>query len=431
MNQPTNWLDDLVNQRKELESPLSFWRWAGLTAIAAVIKDNVWLDRVGVYNLYPNIYVMFHAESGLKKGPPVALAGKLVSAVNNTKVIGGRSSIQGILKELGTAKTIPGGKVIHDSSAFICSSELTSSIVEDKVATTILTDLYDRQYRVGEWRSLLKMETFSLKNPTINILTATNDAHSQDFFAKKDIQGGYFARTFIIYENKPNRRNSLLVPLENPINDIKLIEYLKILSKLGGKFQDLGSKEESDIHKIKYRDRDTGKIVFFTEAGAVYQEWYDDFYESIHTQEFKDETGTLNRFGDSVLKVAMLLSLSKRPELIIDPQAMEEAIVLCERLVGNIRKTTLGSKGMASNAALKAAVIQELVARENHTVSRTVLMKKNWMHYSVPKEFDELMLSFQDAGLVDIRTIGNQIIYVMPESQANELKQFFAGKVRK
>jgi hypothetical protein len=211
------WLEQIVKQHSELESPLSFWKWAALAAISAVVKDQVWLNRQ-IYNLYPNIYVMLHAESGLKKGPPISMAKQLVKMVNNTRIISGRSSIQGILKELGTAYTVPGGKVVNKSVAFICSSELSSSIVEDKVATTILTDLYDRQYNVGEWRSLLKMESFNLKDPTITMLTATNEAHSEDFFTRKDISGGYFARTFIVYENKRNKPNSLIAPMLNPPN---------------------------------------------------------------------------------------------------------------------------------------------------------------------------------------------------------------------
>ncbi len=374
---------------------------------------------------------MFHAESGLKKGPPVALAAKLVSAVKNTRVITGRSSIQGILKELAQAKTEPGGKVVGDSSAFICSSELTSSIVEDKVATTILTDLYDRQYRTGEWKSLLKMESFSLKNPTLNILTATNDAHSSDFFAKKDIQGGYFARTFIVYESKQNRTNSLLVPLANTINDTNLIEYLRTLSKLTGKFQDLGSRTQTDIQAHPYKDRTTDEIFYFTPAGLVYQQWYDDFKESIDKQLVRDETGTLNRFGDSVLKVAMLISLSKKPELVIDEESMITAIKTCEKLIGNVRQTTLGARGMSTSAALKASLIHELLARPNNQVSRVMLMKKMWMHYSDTKEFDELMLSFDSAGLIVTEQVGNQIIFRMPEHQVKEWKEFFSGKVRK
>ena len=163
-----NWIDKLVAMHKELESPQSFWFWAGLSAMSATVKDNVWMER-HAYKLYPNIYVMLHADSGLKKGPPVALAKDLVSRVNNTEIISGRSSIQGILKQLGTAESVKGGGIKTKSTGFICASEFSSSLVSDPVAMTILTDLYDRNYNEGEWRSLLKMETFKLHNPTLSL----------------------------------------------------------------------------------------------------------------------------------------------------------------------------------------------------------------------------------------------------------------------
>src|SRR5258708_16659856 len=99
-----NWLDQVLAQHKELETPLTFFYWAGLASISASVKDNIWLHQ-GFYNVYPNIYVMLHAKSGLKKGPAVNMAKKIVSSVNNTRIISGRSSIQGILKEMGTAYT--------------------------------------------------------------------------------------------------------------------------------------------------------------------------------------------------------------------------------------------------------------------------------------------------------------------------------------
>src|ERR1043165_7628052 len=107
MNPPPNemtWIEQVIKSRSELESPLSFWFWGALVSISAVVKDNIWIDRQ-IYKLYPNIYVMLHAESGLKKGPPIAMARKFVNSVNNTRVITGRSSIQGILKEMGSAQT--------------------------------------------------------------------------------------------------------------------------------------------------------------------------------------------------------------------------------------------------------------------------------------------------------------------------------------
>ena len=423
-----SWLDDLVYQHSELESPTSFWWWGALVAISAVVKDNVWIDR-HIHNLYPNIYVMLHADSGLKKGPPISMAKRLVGMVGNTRVITGRSSIQGILQDLGTGRTLKGGTVINDSCAFICSSELSSSIVEDKVATTILTDLYDRQYNVGEWRSLLKMGQFELKNPTLTMFTATNEAHSNDFFGKKDIQGGYFARTFIVYENKPNRSNSLLVPLNNPPSYETSANYLKQLANLKGAFSPLASKEATDDCGIEFEHPESGERAYFSGAGIIYETWYHQFKQAALASHIKDDTGTLNRFGDSVLKVAMLLSLARAPDLKIDELSMSEAITHCEKLIGNVRQTTLGAKGLSQSSTLKSKVIHELVQRDNHQVTRTILMNKMMMHYSDTSEFDELMTSFQQAGLVTIDVVGNQTIYEMPPHAAAEWRAFFAGKV--
>ena len=372
---------------------------------------------------------MLHADSGLKKGPPISMAKQLVSAVNNTKLISGRSSIQGILKDMGTAVTDKEtGKVKSTSTAFICSNELTSSIVGDKVAADILTDLYDRSYNIGTWRSLLKMESFELKNPTITMLTATNEAHSNDFFGNKDVQGGYFARTFIVYENKRNKTNSLLAPLINPPNYDTSAKYLKTLSELKGGFEDLASLTEDDTRKFKRRIDD--REYYFSRAGTIYEDWYHEFIAAIDAQDERDETGTLNRFGDSVLKVAMLLSLAESPNLIISETAMESAIKVCERLVGNIRRTTMGRKGISSSAVLKGKIIAELLNRPGHSISQQMLMKKMWMDYSSSNEFADIMNSFDNAGIIKPKMMGNQVVYEMVTLEAEKLKRFLEGKVK-
>jgi hypothetical protein len=422
----SNWLSDFVDQHAELESPKSFWRWAAISAMSAVLKDQVWLNRQ-IYNLYPNIYCMLHAESGLKKGPPISAARQLVKSVNNTRIISGRSSIQGILKDLGTAYTQPGGKIVNKSVAFICSSELSSSIVDDKVATKILTDLYDRQYNVGEWKSLLKMETFELKDPTITMLTATNEAMSEDFFTRSAIQGGYFARTFIVYEKESKVINSLMYPLKHTPNYVISANYLKEIAKLTGPFEPTAVLEQCGLYK--YKRIKHGREIWFNEVGLLYDNWYENFREVIKTID-KDETGTLNRFGDSVLKVAMLLSLAREPKLELSVEAMDEAIRECEKLLGNVRKTTMGKHGISQSALLKTLIIMELLNRENHQVSRTMLMKKMWQHYENAQEFDDMLASFDAAGMIITSSVGNQILYTMPANQVGELQEYMKGKTR-
>jgi hypothetical protein len=396
-----NWLDNLLLQHSELESPISFWKWSALAAISAVVKDNIWFDK-HLYKLYPNIYVMLHADSGLKKGPPVSMAKQLVRIVNNTNIISGRSSIQGILKEMGTSQSVPGGNVISKANSFICSSELSSSIVDDKAAMDILTDLYDRHYNEGDWKSLLKMESFSLKNATVTMLTATNEAHSEGFFLKKDIQGGYFARTFIIYENKRNTINSLMFPLKYKIDYKESAAYLKELSKL------------------------RGELVASDEVRHYFDDWYQDFIKTIDLQQVKDPTGTLNRFDDSALKVAMLLSLARNPVLELTMESVKEAIIECEKLIGNVRRTTMG-QGKHAFAQEKALLIDELIRREPHIISRQMLNKKYYMRASA-NEWDEIALSLEVAGIISIQAQGNAVMYVMSDVMVKEWKSHLEGK---
>jgi hypothetical protein len=400
-----NWITKVVNQHAEMESPTAFWYWAAAATISAVVKDNVWMDRGGAYKLFPNIYVMLHADSGLKKGPPVGLAKDIVRRVNSTRIISGRSSIQGILKELGTGETSPGGKVNTKSVGFIVASEFSSSLVNDPAAMTILTDLYDRHYNEGEWRSLLKMETFQLKDPTITMLVATNEAHFEDFVAKKDIQGGFIGRMFVIAESQVHRLNPLIQPLTNPPNRDELAEYPKEIAKAKGQFVALAN----------------------TPAGNRYEEWYYDFYKTIKENRIRDETGTIQRFGDSVLKVAMILSLATDTSLIITEDQMNEAIEVCEKLIGNIRRTTMGKRGMADDAAKKALIVKELLEREGNQITRAMFLKKHIMNGFNAEELDLMMASFHDSGLIITKSIGNNIIYEMPEQEVKRMREYLAG----
>jgi len=408
-----NFLAELMESTKELEPPRSFWYWSGLTAISAVVMDNVWLPRGEMkdskevyFKMFPNIYVMLHADSGLKKGPPVALAKDLVRRVNCTKIISGRSSIQAILKELGTSSTEPGGKIKNKSAAFIASSEFSSSIVEDRAAMTILTDLYDRHWNEGDWRSLLKMEIFSLKDPIVTLLVATNAAHFDDFIGLKDVNGGFIGRMFMIVERETSVLNPLINELEMVPNREKLANYLKTLSTLKGPFQSLRG----------------------TPAGNLYHNWYMDFYEQIKKQHVKDDTGTIQRFGDSILKVAMLLSLSRDTSLIIDEPTMHEAISQCERLISSARQTTIGKKGKASNIHLKNLILEELRTREPHMISHEQLTKKYWMHYDSLTALSDIMIGFHDAGLIKVENRGSVVVYIMPDLAVEKLNQFMAGK---
>jgi len=399
------WINELVTAHDELESPKAFWYWSGLCAISAIIKDNVWTLEGGAWKMYPNIYVLLYADSGVGKGPPIALAHRLVNNVNNTKIISGRSSIQGILGKLSRNESRPGGHVTKSSAGFIIASEFSSALVRDPAAMDILTDLFDRIWRSGEWESLLKQEQFQLKDPTVSLLAGINEAHFDSLMESKDVFGGFLGRTFLIRESKPHTLNPLIDDLEHPPDVDYLSEHLKELSKLHGPFKSLQN----------------------TPAGECYKEWYMSFYQMVQDQKIEDPTGTIKRTRDAVKKVAMLLSLSHSPDLIIHLLQMEEAISVCERLIGNVRKTTHGKKGLSQHAQHKAIIITELMGRDSHSITRKMLAKKYYMHFDI-NEQDEIMKSFEVAGMIQASSMGQEIVYTMPPKQVEEMERFLAGK---
>lgn len=399
-----NWLTDILAQHREYESPKNFWYWSALAALSAVVKDNVWVERAGLYKSYANIYVILYADSGLKKGPPISMARQLVTLVNNTTIIYGRSSIQAILKKMGTTVSVPGGDIKSGSKVFICASELAASLVDDPAALGILTDFYDRIFHFGEYESLLKMETFTIKDATVSLLGGINEAHANVLFTKRDIQGGFIGRCFIIHETNRQAVNALIDRPEIIPDYKKAAEYLKTVAKLRGPFKELSG----------------------TPVGEMYKSWYHANVAEIEKSGMKDQTGTLNRYGESVMKVAMLLSLAEKPELEITEAAMELAIEHCKSLIGNVRKTTL-SAGKQAFTEEKALLITELVNREPHIISQKMVNQKFWMRASL-KDWNEVALQLEAAGIMQIETQGNQVMYVMTEHQAAQWKAHFGGK---
>jgi len=123
----------------------------------------------------------------------------------------------------------------------------------------------------------------------------------------------------------------------------------------------------------------------------------------------------------------MLLSLADQPDLVIKLPHMEEAIESCEKLIGNIRKTTHGKKGMSSLAAHKALIINELLSRDTHKITRTMIAKKYWMHFNIT-ELDAIMDSLELAGMVKSSSEGGHMVYTMPEKEVKRLTKFLEGK---
>lgn len=385
------WLEDYLEATKFAETPRSFFYWSGLATISAVVKNRVWIEK-DIYKLYPNIYVLLIARSGLRKGFPVALSKQLVEAVNDTKIIAGRASIQAIIQELARAKKTDHG-YITESSGYINAGEFASSLVHDPDALTILTDLYDGHYN-KEWKNVLKSTGIeTLKSVNLTILGALNQPHFEDMMTEKEIFGGFIARCMTIVEEKRALKNSLLRSKSN-LNIEALALYLKELSKL------------------------EGRIEVEEEAIVTFEEWYNRF----EPENLEDKTGTANRVHDHILKTAMLISLSRTLELKVNKEDMEEAMTVCLTASSAVRKVTAG-KGKSELAAKTKLIIEDLVMKEDHMLSRQWLLNKYSFDIEV-RELDMIIEKLEQADALRTKRDGKNWYYTLTDKFLLQYQKF-------
>ncbi|KKN65783.1 hypothetical protein LCGC14_0478280 [marine sediment metagenome] len=392
-----NWIDDVMDATLEAESPRSFVRWAALCAISAVMTDRVYLDK-HYYKLFPNIYVLLVAKSGLRKSFPPMLAKALVKVVDNTRVISGRNSIQAIIHELSTTVTKPKQSPLVKAHGFIVTGELSTTFIEDPQTLTILMDLYDGHYHQDGWDYTLKgTGKESLKDIAVTLLGAINPPHFKDMVHSKDITGGFIARTIIVEESRRALKNPLIDAPKQRLDTAELVRYLVELSKVEGEF--------------KWSD----------DAAEFYREWYKTF----NPEDMEDDTGTANRIHDQILKVAMLLSLARDTELIYLKEDIQEAMDLLESAIKTAASATRGH-GESDFSPKVRIVLEELESSPDHKVKRSELLIKHWGDFTAA-ELSIVIQTLEGAKAVTARTVGKDELYTATDTLLDVIEAFKGG----
>jgi len=395
-----DWLSNTVHLHSEFEPPMRYYYWSCLSIVSAALKDRVFLDRFS-YKLYPNIYVILFGPSGVKKGPPISLAKDVVTRLEITRVINGRSSVESIMKDLGTSKKI-GGKTITDSCAFISSSEMSSAVISSAQSLDIMTDLGDRIYNTGEWDYRLKnSEPIKLKAPTITWLSGTNEALFREFVPEKNLKGGLIGRTFIISEHKENRINSLMFAPEVIPDRAKIAQSIEHLRELKGEMT-----MEKDV-----RD--------------AFDDWYINFKTKI-IPKLSDDTGTAERACDNILKIAMIISCAKRADLIITIDDIEEAMKEVISLLAPTKKVSNNAKQNIISMGEKTGMILKYLANnDGHRENKVILLRK-FITRMDHEDLDKIIHGLEQSGVLRTNRNGNNIEYEL-RMDKKEVREYVEG----
>lgn len=356
-----NWITRVLDAAEEAETPTSFLYWSALAAIAATIGNNVYMNRKGIYQLRPNVFVMLMAKSGLGKGFPVNVAKKLVTLAKCTRVISGRNSVQSLVRDMATSETAEDSPtpLFKDSRCFFVSSEFSTSLVRDEASLTVLTDLYDCHWN-EEWNTkLISRATDKIVNPNLTILSGSSPSHFFDSIPEVNITGGFVGRLLIIYEEKRSKINPLMSDvIGETIDDFKfpyaeLSLYLKCIYE---------STKEGD-----------NRFRWTRSAANIWEAWYKPFRKL----EVSDKTGYAERMPDHALKVAMCLSLAETVDLIIRDSHIEEAIEATLGLEYSTKRVSEG-KGKDPLAPQSKIILDIMLSAPKYTITRQKLLIKGY-----------------------------------------------------
>lgn len=405
------WLDTLLRSSQESESPSRYFWWAGLCAISATIRKKVYLQRGPFYKLYPNIYVaLVSARSGLRKGIPIMVAKKLVEEVDSIRVISGCNSIQALTKELSMQQTFKSGAVINEAQGLMISDEFESFITEDPRALTYLTALHNTHEHETSWKKRLKGSPLEeLKSPCLTLLVASNEALFESMVKQKDIEGGFIARTFIVHESKRKKINDLLY------SDDEVIKLLEEDSKY----------KEILINRLREINKLSGKMILTNAASAYYRSWY----EQLANLEVDDRTGSLDRLGDQVLKVAMLIAISNRDDLVISETSLIKAIDESERCLIGVREISMEKEKGDINPIIEK-VLKALIKAVDQSLTRKELMNLTHVESSLlDRAIDTLI---QRGAIGDPkRNSKKEIFYKMKSEVFQQYIKFKSSEERK
>lgn len=391
------WIEAIMKATEKAESPRSHIFWAILFAISSSTPRKVYLKKGGFYKLYPNLFIINIADSGLRKQFPIDLANSLLTAAGCCRIISGTNSIQGIIEMLSKGYTANNGAVIKEANAAILSDEFSTLLVDDPMALSTLMKLYDthageKPDGSNEWEKTLKSGKKKLRNIYITMLAASNLDQFDSKVMEKDMRGGFMARTLAIVETKPSQLNSLLRG-GTPIDYQSLSKRLKEINRLTGEF----TMEESAID--------------------LFDDWYYPFFSTPR----QDKTGFVKRIHDHILKVAMCLSLSHKDELIITANEVEDAMNICLPLVDSSLDMSRQT-GKSKYKSQTALVVQTLIKSPSYMITRRKLIKDNMGEFT-HRDLDEILETLIQGDYIELTNINEERGYKLTDRCIEELSR--------
>jgi hypothetical protein len=375
-----HWLKAYIEFTNETESPDCYHFWVGATLISAATKRQICIN-MNQFRIFPNLYVILVGPSGARKsiatGIGMGIAEKVGIRKFSDKITGAA-----LIKDLSgaTEKFVDQakGEVQLCSPIMIYASELGVFLGSDAYGSGVIADLTDLYDCPSKWeKKTISRDAETVTQPFVSMLAASTPQTLKDTVPTGAVGQGFTSRIIFVWGG--GRRKRVPIPpwgVEYEMLQTNLVADLKHISTLRGQF------------------------VFSDDGFKAYKDHYMAHPEP--EEEYEDERfrGYASRKDIHTLKLAQIMSLAYKDELVLTAEDIKgaiDAIAWLDKGFPNIFE----GHGKAANSGDVARVFRqiEIATKRFGFLPHSELVKRNYAHLN-SQELAMVLQTLSDAKAV-------------------------------
>ena len=400
-----NFIEAFCDYTTLMGAPTKFFQWSAVAGIAACLERRTWVVYNGSQIIYPNMYIMLIAESGIanKSTATQPIIGML-KEIPSIYFLSTQMSTASLISQFQTAGVEKRfehlGEKFCNSSLFSYSSEAATTIGDNKALGDIqvlLTDFYDCGTpniwtNAGSWsKNLVSTGTQTIYNPCLNILYCSTPTWLLKSIGRQGIAGGFASR--FIFVNQFERHQANLEWLEDDeiTSDSKhmrskLIADLTQMTRLRGTYK--VGKGFKDVYNKLLKERNQ-KV----DQGGDMQSYY-------------------SRKMWHLLKMSQILTANETNEMIIKPETLEKANEMLVAVEANMYEPFVKSE--LSISAFTRSVWKFCQSKGANTkVTRREITTQFLDRLNSPKQLDDALQLLSTMQKIRLDTSASPVSYMV------------------
>lgn len=363
-----SFIDDYLTFCKAGESPEIFDKFSALGVLSTITGRKIYTD-MGIFNVYPNLYIVYVAPPGHRKSASMRIAQGLLRRLDAPLAAEATSS-QKLIEDMvdhWESYTAPDGRAMVHTPLCACINEMSNFFGTSlHQMADFLTDIYDEE-EVYEYK-IKHGNSTKIEKPYFVLLGCTTPNWIAMRLKDDVISGGFSRRTIFVYENERGPR----IPRPNPTD-----------------------KQKDALQRCYKRGLEIQKIIGQFEWTDAGMEYHDNWYINLQIPDDPILAGYYESKQIQVIKIAMLLSVSESNNLKLDKCHFEKALQFLapvEEKLGRVFES-VGRNELSAVSNQAVDILKNAGGWLREKRLRTALFRN-----ASPREADDVLTHLRNSG---------------------------------